>query len=865
MADTTALKNRIRAAIKQNNNQEITGPILQNVLLDIVDELGDRIINEYNFVGIAVPTTSAPSGLTEYSRIFYLAIQNGTYTNLGNVRVSNEIAIIKYNGSSWSKESLIAIDEEPTAGSNNLVKSGGVKTSLNTSLNEAGNGFLYANFIRNGGAGNYGNAYKVCTYGIDVRGIDYIIPFTDRPVENGRYRYGIIGTSATEAINKSFAKNNNPNNYPILQETSNVESGTEIKLNEGVNCVIVEVCVIPSGGREGDIVLRQGDFVGYNIGFQNSAMSHLYEIEELVSNKLLNFYRYYQYVRFNVYPNYTIKELCTPTRCLDRGSISQRGSYYATEFYIPFRVGDSISGVARAYKTSSVLEVYDLNFELKSYVSAEGASVDSIIDFTAEENCYIRIGYSTLLDVTLSYNNSYNYSNYSPWDVGLLNDIIIASEIEKAMSSDNIYTRNEDRIPMLTAACRYRKTSDNAKDFQLLIVADSHSDNPVTDNAITATNEFTTIDAVIHMGDVIASYLNMGQNTTIWSACAAKCVKPFYCVIGNHEAGTFDYVYSNPYESELYRSFVKPSVDAGHLIEGEYVENKCYYYHDFSQYSLRLIVVNEYQTPRIFNETYWRAIEYDNTLPNQAFNTNYHTGDKVNVPNYTEYSFEAVSDFNSGSFYSNGKLPSYIPRKHRWISEEQAQWFLDTLFTTPENYGVIVACHHPFSMIARTLPNKMFNQTGEDKAGSFVFSDLMSVDFLADAVNAFSSGIAYTATVESTSQSFIASYTVSKDFSNKNSGAHFHSFLGGHAHRDLIWKHPNYNQYQVAPICANTNNYAQCTGADIRRPNSNSVDRIDVDCLTVASYANDRIALVKLGVNVTENGEKRDFEVVDIS
>ena len=39
MADTTALKNRIRAAIKANDNQEITGPVLQQALLDMVDEL----------------------------------------------------------------------------------------------------------------------------------------------------------------------------------------------------------------------------------------------------------------------------------------------------------------------------------------------------------------------------------------------------------------------------------------------------------------------------------------------------------------------------------------------------------------------------------------------------------------------------------------------------------------------------------------------------------------------------------------------------------------------------------------------------------------------------------------------------------
>jgi hypothetical protein len=48
MADTTALKNRIRAAIKANDNQEITGPVLQQSLLDIVDELNGATETEAN-------------------------------------------------------------------------------------------------------------------------------------------------------------------------------------------------------------------------------------------------------------------------------------------------------------------------------------------------------------------------------------------------------------------------------------------------------------------------------------------------------------------------------------------------------------------------------------------------------------------------------------------------------------------------------------------------------------------------------------------------------------------------------------------------------------------------------------------------
>ena len=159
MADTTALKNRIRAAIKSNDNQEITGPVLQQALLDIVDELdlnpeleneaqqrrdGDSILqqnittlqgvvngivaniqNGYVYAGIATPSTTPASG-----KVFYLALTAGTYTNFGSIVVPQGINILKYNGSAWSLESFIGLDDAPTAGSDNLVKSGGVAAKI---------------------------------------------------------------------------------------------------------------------------------------------------------------------------------------------------------------------------------------------------------------------------------------------------------------------------------------------------------------------------------------------------------------------------------------------------------------------------------------------------------------------------------------------------------------------------------------------------------------------------------------------------------------------------------------------------------------------------------------------------------------
>ena len=46
MADFSALKQSIETYIKNNGNKEITGAILQNILLSMVTTMGDRAIND---------------------------------------------------------------------------------------------------------------------------------------------------------------------------------------------------------------------------------------------------------------------------------------------------------------------------------------------------------------------------------------------------------------------------------------------------------------------------------------------------------------------------------------------------------------------------------------------------------------------------------------------------------------------------------------------------------------------------------------------------------------------------------------------------------------------------------------------------
>lgn len=93
--DYKNLKDAIKAVIKKNGAQEITGQIMQDTLLSIVSKLGGN----KTFAGVASPTT-VPD--TTDANIFYIAGENGTYVNFGGAKVENEAAVfVQISGGTW--------------------------------------------------------------------------------------------------------------------------------------------------------------------------------------------------------------------------------------------------------------------------------------------------------------------------------------------------------------------------------------------------------------------------------------------------------------------------------------------------------------------------------------------------------------------------------------------------------------------------------------------------------------------------------------------------------------------------------------------------------------------------------------------
>lgn len=96
MANYATLKTAIQQVVKTNGNNEITGALLQQSLLAMVDSLGSG----YQFVGVATPATNPG---TPDAKVFYIANGKGIYINFERLDVADDEVVILYWDTAWHK------------------------------------------------------------------------------------------------------------------------------------------------------------------------------------------------------------------------------------------------------------------------------------------------------------------------------------------------------------------------------------------------------------------------------------------------------------------------------------------------------------------------------------------------------------------------------------------------------------------------------------------------------------------------------------------------------------------------------------------------------------------------------------------
>lgn len=124
MGNFDNLRNAIAEVIRQNGNEEITGDVLQFVLLEMVSGLGAG----YRFLGTCTPSTEPqePDGAA-----FYVG-GAGEYQNFDGIVPTVEdgyICFFKWDGDAWSYSPLKVtqpVDDEIVEGGQNPVKGGAI-------------------------------------------------------------------------------------------------------------------------------------------------------------------------------------------------------------------------------------------------------------------------------------------------------------------------------------------------------------------------------------------------------------------------------------------------------------------------------------------------------------------------------------------------------------------------------------------------------------------------------------------------------------------------------------------------------------------------------------------------------------------
>jgi hypothetical protein len=160
------IKESIKAVIKENGNYEITGNVLQTVLLSMVDTLG----SEYQFLGIATKSTVP---VVVEGNSFYITTEVGTYTNFknsGNTAITvNQLGILtSTNGTAWNFTPIFIgvskgggevfndYDNNKAAGNNSHAE--GVKTKASGDYSHAEGNTTQANKIASHAEGQHTTA-----------------------------------------------------------------------------------------------------------------------------------------------------------------------------------------------------------------------------------------------------------------------------------------------------------------------------------------------------------------------------------------------------------------------------------------------------------------------------------------------------------------------------------------------------------------------------------------------------------------------------------------------------------------------------------------------------------------------------------
>lgn len=339
-----------------------------------------------------------------------------------------------------------------------------------------------------------------------------------------------------------------------------------------------------------------------------------------------------------------------------------------------------------------------------------------------------------------------------------------------------------------------------------LHISDTHQNKACSKNAITALNLLSTRDInkgnnarfLIHTGDIKTE--NYISDFTYWQDERAKANKPVFHVIGNHDCGLNTEAATSGTDEQVFASNIEPYLSEWELTTSNggtpHIDGKSYYFKDFLEEKIRLIVIYEYETD----------FELDT---NDTTRLKYH-------------------------------------RAFRAFRQSQIDWIIDSLLTTPSGWGVMIAKHQMEYADNNDNPFNSYFLRGDIVQSTYVGN------ILPDIIQAFMDKSKINKSYQQTG-GVVTTLNAEADFSN--SGAEFICYLSGHTHLDSIHYLRDYpKQLELTIGCDNTN-YTH--GSDMAQIAGTKTE--DVINVCSVDRNRGYIYVVRIGADMSYTCQRRDI------
>lgn len=395
----------------------------------------------------------------------------------------------------------------------------------------------------------------------------------------------------------------------------------------------------------------------------------------------------------------------------------------------------------------------------------------------------------------------------------------------KRQDTDSIENLNKDAINAISVSCSKfgQYGVDTHKKYNsYLIVTDIHGDWVRLERAFDFAEENEFIKAVLVLGDIGESSKEVKNYD--WKSKVLSMSKPVLAIVGNHE---MTYVPSNPnYEylsdEDVYNLFYNSEI-ISHTGEIHPL-GKNYFYKD--------IVDADGNTTRI-------------------------------IALY-QFEWQVPLDINGNPIYNDSSLDA--SGSHTWgkdmvfYSQQQIDWFVDVLKSTPLEYGVIILSHMVING-GQCLDNNFneFNYRNAEMPIKWMYTRADNYYFFEKILSSWvNGGVCEVSTNQQTPDGNNTILSVNTSF---DGGGRFIANLCGHTHNGGITKMTDVsgNMSSARVLISNTS-------TAIQTQQDGWIPRSDVgksqDCLNVVTYDYSRDKLKVIRVGATWNADNNETKSV---